>query len=137
MKRKIGVIGSGQVAQVLASGFARYGHSVMMGSRDVNKLNEWKAKSQADVRTGSVKETASFGKVIVLAVKGSAAEQVVKSIGTTLDNKIVLDTTNPIADMPPENGVLKFFTDLNESLMEKLQKTFQSHPPGSKWRIDF
>jgi predicted dinucleotide-binding enzyme len=35
--------------------------------------------------------------------------------------KTVLDTTNPIADAPPQNGVLRFFTDRNESLMEKLQ----------------
>ncbi len=33
-----------------------------------------------------------------------------------------MDTTNPLADAPPQNGVLRFFTDLNESLMERLQK---------------
>lgn len=122
MKYKIGVIGSGQVAQVLASGFARYGHDVMIGSRDVNKLNEWKKKSQAEVRTASFEETASFGEIIVLAVKGTVAEKVVAGIASALENKIILDSTNPIADSPPDNGVLKFFTDLNESLMEKLQK---------------
>lgn len=126
MKSKIGVIGSGQVAQVLAMGFDKYGYAVMMGSRNINKLNEWKSKAKTDVRVGSVEETAAYGDLIVLAVKGSAAEEVVKSIGTTLENKIVMDSTNPIADTPPENGVLKFFTDLNESLMEKLQKNVPS-----------
>jgi predicted dinucleotide-binding enzyme len=126
MKYKIGIIGSGQVAQVLASGFSKYGHTVMIGSRDVNKLNEWKSKAGADVRTGSVADTASFGEVIVLAVKGGAAEKVVQGASQALANKIVLDTTNPIADAPPENGVLKYFTDLNESLMEKLQKIVPS-----------
>jgi len=38
----------------------------------------------------------------------------------------VLDTTNPIADAPPENAVLKFFTTLESSLMEKLQKAVPS-----------
>jgi hypothetical protein len=33
-----------------------------------------------------------------------------------------MDATNPIAGKPPENGVIRFFTDLSESLMEKLQK---------------
>lgn len=126
MKSKIGVIGSGQVAQVLAMGFEKHGYTVMMGSRNIKKINEWKSKAKTDVRLGSVEETAAFGDVIVLAVKGSAAEEVVKSIASTLDNKIVLDATNPIADTPPENGVLKFFTDLNESLMEKLQKNVPS-----------
>ena len=35
-----------------------------------------------------------------------------------------MDATNPIADAPPENGVLKFYTDLDQSLMERLQKAF-------------
>jgi predicted dinucleotide-binding enzyme len=122
MQYKIGVIGSGQVAQVLATGFKKYGHTVMIGSRDVSKLNDWKKKSGSDIQTGSFEETARFGELIVLAVKGSVAEKVISGIASTLDGKIVMDTTNPIADAPPENGALKFFTDLNESLMERLQK---------------
>jgi predicted dinucleotide-binding enzyme len=34
----------------------------------------------------------------------------------------VLDTTNPIAEVPPHQGVLKFFTTLDDSLLERLQK---------------
>jgi predicted dinucleotide-binding enzyme len=34
----------------------------------------------------------------------------------------VIDATNPIADEPPQNGVLRFFTSLNDSLMERLQR---------------
>jgi predicted dinucleotide-binding enzyme len=122
MKYKIGIVGSGQVARVLAGGFAANGHSVMIGSRDVKKLDEWISKSGAVVRTGAVAETASFGDVIVLAVKGTVAEKVVDGIAAALTGKIVMDTTNPIADSPPDNGVLKYFTDLNESLMERLQR---------------
>ncbi|MFX8817190.1 hypothetical protein ABTM85_20315, partial [Acinetobacter baumannii] len=36
-------------------------------------------------------------------------------------NKVVIDATNPIAKEPPVNGVLKFFTDYNSSLLEKIQ----------------
>jgi predicted dinucleotide-binding enzyme len=32
-----------------------------------------------------------------------------------------MDATNPIADAPPVNGVLRFFTGPNESLLETLQ----------------
>jgi hypothetical protein len=39
-----------------------------------------------------------------------------------LSGKTVIDATNPIADTPPQNGVLKYFTSLDESLMERLQK---------------
>jgi len=41
-----------------------------------------------------------------------------------LDGKTIIDATNPIADVPPENGVLKFFTTLDKSLMEELQSMF-------------
>jgi predicted dinucleotide-binding enzyme len=41
----------------------------------------------------------------------------------------VIDATNPIADAPPVNGVLKFFTTLDESLMERLQKLV----PGARF----
>jgi predicted dinucleotide-binding enzyme len=60
--------------------------------------------------------------VIVLAVKGSGAEQAVALCGEGLNGKVVLDTTNPIAESPPVNGVLQFTTTLAESLMERLQK---------------
>jgi hypothetical protein len=33
-----------------------------------------------------------------------------------------MDATNPIADLPPQHGVLRFFTNLDESLMERLQR---------------
>ncbi len=41
-----------------------------------------------------------------------------------LRNKTIIDTTNPIADAPPEKGVIRYFTETNESLMERLQKQF-------------
>ena len=37
---------------------------------------------------------------------------------------MVIDTTNPIADAPPVDGVLQYFTGPNESLMERLQREF-------------
>ena len=118
---KIGVLGSGQVAKVLASGFLKHGHEVIIGSRDPKKLDEWKSKSVKGL-TGTFEETAAFGDVIVLAVKGTAAEEITKSLSDALSGKIVMDATNPIAEVPPVNGVLQFFTSLNDSLMERLQR---------------
>jgi predicted dinucleotide-binding enzyme len=75
-----------------------------------------------EVETGSFEDAARFGKIVVLAVKGTVAAEVVSRLAVPLEGKIVLDTTNPIADLPPEGGVLRFFTSLDESLMERLQK---------------
>jgi len=118
---KVAVLGSGQVGQVLADGFLKHGHQVMRGSRDVAKLAEWKAGAGANAHTGTFEEAAAWGDAVVLAVKGVPAESIVGSIASSLKGKTVLDATNPIAEAPPQNGVLKFFTDLNQSLMEKLQ----------------
>lgn len=121
---QIGVLGSGDVAQVLASGFLKHGHAVTVGTRDSAKLSGW-AKSNPGGRVGSFAEAARFGEVLVLAVKGSAAAEVLRLAGAdALAGKPVIDATNPIADAAPVNGVLKFFTDLNESLMERLQRDF-------------
>src|SRR6185295_7006109 len=64
--------------------------------------------------------------MLVLAVKGTAASEVLRAAGVTnLAGKTVIDVTNPIADAPPVNGVLRFFTSLEESLLERLQREFK------------
>jgi predicted dinucleotide-binding enzyme len=121
---KIGILGSGDVAKTLATGFLKHGHQVMMGTRDASKLAGWKAANPKGT-TGSFVDAASFGEVVVLAVKGSAAVDALHLAGEeNLTGKVVLDTCNPIADAPPEGGVLKYFTTLEDSLMERLQKSF-------------
>lgn len=120
--KKVGVLGSGQVGQVLADGFLKHGYEVMRGSRDPSKLATWKGGAGAKASVGTFAESARFGDVVVLAVKGSAAEEAVGLCGDGLQDKIVLDATNPLADAPPVNGVLVFMTGPNESLMERLQK---------------
>jgi len=119
---KIGVLGSGVVGQVLADGLIRHGHQVMRGSRDPAKLAAWRAHHGALGLAGTFAEAARFGYLVILAVKGAAAVEVVGACDPELDGKAVLDTTNPIADAPPQDGVLRFFTGPNESLLERLQQ---------------
>ena len=121
---KIGILGSGNVAQTLGAGFMKHGHEVMLGTRDASKLAEWAAKN-AGAKIGSFSETATFGEAVLLAVKGTVASDALRAAGAdSLAGKLVMDATNPIADLPPENGVLRFFTNLDESLMERLQREF-------------
>jgi len=118
---KVGILGSGDVAKALAGGFLKHGHQVMLGTRDTAKLKDFVA-AQKGLQTGSFAEAAKFGEVVVLAVKGTVALQALEAAGAAnLANKPVIDATNPIAEAPPVNGVLKFFTNLDQSLMERLQ----------------
>jgi 8-hydroxy-5-deazaflavin:NADPH oxidoreductase len=123
---KVGIIGSGDVARMLGGGFLKMGHDVMLGTRAPAKLAEW-VKKNPKSRVGSFADAAKFAELAVLAVKGAAAEDALRAAGAAhLAGKPVIDTTNPIADAPPENGVLKFFTNLDDSLMERLQREFEN-----------
>ncbi len=117
---KIGVIGSAIVGQTLAQGFKQHGHDVRIGSRTPAKLAEFSAKS--GVAAATFADVAAWADVLVLAVHGAAAEEAVRVAGEqNLRGKIVIDTTNPISDAPPVDGVLQYFTGPNESLLERLQ----------------
>jgi len=122
---KVGILGSGEVAQVLGAGFLKHGHAVMLGSRTPAKLADW-TKKHPQATTGTFADAAQFGELLVLAVKGTAADEALQLAGKQkIAGKVVIDATNPIAPAPPVNGVLKYFTTLDDSLMERLQR---SHP---------
>jgi len=122
MSTRVAVLGSGTVGQVLADGFLQHGDEVMRASRDPAKLADWVAAAGPRAATGTFAEACRFAEVVVLAVKGAAAEAAVELCGAAaLEGKTVIDATNPIADAPPEAGVIRFFTGPNESLMERLQ----------------
>jgi predicted dinucleotide-binding enzyme len=121
---KIGVLGSGEVAKVLATGLLKHGHKVKLGSRSPEKLSDW-AKENPKGTTGTFADAAKFGQMVVLAVNGKVTSQALRLAGEeNLAGKPVMDATNPIGDAPPVNGVLSFFTDFKQSLMEKLQREF-------------
>lgn len=123
MSNKVGVIGSGTVGQVLADGFLKHGYTVMRGTREPPKLEGWRQAAGAGASVGDFAGAARFGDLVVLAVKGFAAEAAVKLCGPDLlSGKTVIDATNPIAEAPPVKGVLPFFTSLDDSLMERLQR---------------
>jgi predicted dinucleotide-binding enzyme len=120
---KVGIIGSAVVGQTLASGFKAHGYDVRIGSRTPAKLAEFSASS--GIPAATFEEIARWADAIVLAVHGAAAEEALRQAGAAnLAGKIVIDTTNPISEQPPVDGVLQFFTGPNASLLERLQAAF-------------
>lgn len=122
--QQVGILGSGDVAKVLAKGFKAHGYAVKIGSRTADKVAGFAA--DAGIAAGTFDEVAAWADTIVLAVKGTAAMATVQGLAAALAGKTVIDATNPIADAPPEDGVLRFFTGPNESLMEQLQAAVPS-----------
>lgn len=124
--KNIGIIGSGVVGTTLAEGFLEHGYQVTVGTRNVSKLEEWKS-GKVNLFTGNFADAAEFGDLVVLAVKGSHARDALILAGEkNLEGKTIIDASNPIADSGPEQGVLKFFTSLERSLMEMLQEQFST-----------
>lgn len=120
---KIGIIGSGVVGQVLAKAFKTEGHNVVLGTRHTSKEEVVKFNKESGIAIATFENTAKHGEIIVLATKGTAAEEAINLAGiSNFTGKPVIDATNPIADAAPTNGVLHFFTTLEESLMERIQK---------------
>ncbi|MCE9572734.1 MAG: NAD(P)-binding domain-containing protein [Deltaproteobacteria bacterium] len=121
--KHIAILGSGAVGDTLANGFLKHGYTVTRGTREPAKLAGWHAGAGARAHVGTFADAAAAGEIIVLAVKGSAALEALAAAGHgNLAGKTILDATNPIADAPPDHGVLRFFTNLDDSLMERLQR---------------
>ena len=124
---KIGILGRGDVARVLATAWAAQGHEVMVGSRNATLPT---TLATAAVKTGSYGDAAAFGDVVVLAVFGQAARDVLLSVEPHVRGKTVLDTTNPIKtpsrEKAPRDGVFEYFTPPDTSLMEILQAAVPS-----------
>jgi predicted dinucleotide-binding enzyme len=120
---RIGILGSGTVGQTLAKGLKQHGYDVRIASRTPAKLAEF--SKTTGIATGTPGDVAAWAEGVVLAVLGRAAEEALREAGAaSLAGKIVIDTTNPIAEGAPEDGVLRYFTSPNSSLMEQLQAAF-------------
>ena len=96
---------------------------MVRGSRDPAKLAAWKAGAKGEASVGSFEDAAGVRRDRRARGqgqrRGGGGRQ---SITPHIAGKLVLDTTNPIAEAPPKNGVLQYFTAQNDSLMEQLQK---------------
>lgn len=101
----VGILGSGDVAKALGRGFTRHGWDVKLGTRSPEKLQEWLDGIEGSASVGSFGEAAEFGDIVILAVLGEAAADVLDLAGTEhFGDKLLLDTTNPLdysSGMPP------------------------------------
>jgi predicted dinucleotide-binding enzyme len=125
--KNVGVIGSAVVGQTLAQGLKAHGYGVRIGSRTPSKIADFSAS--AGIEAGTFEAVAAWADSLILAVHGSAAESALRLAGEkNVNGKVVIDTTNPIADAAPVDGVIQFFTGPNSSLLEQLQTAF----PGAR-----
>ncbi len=94
---EIAIIGAGDVGGTLGRLWAKKGHQIMFGVRNLQSHNVFNLIRSVDsgVKVGTIGEAASFADVIVLAIPWKAVEETIKSAGD-LSGKILIDPTNPI-----------------------------------------
>lgn len=116
----IGILGSGTAARTLGRGFLRLGHSVMLGSREPDKLTDWLDDAGPFGHVGSLTEAARFGEIVVLSVLGRAAQDVVRLAGVdNLDGKVLIDASDPLDFSSGRPGL---FVGTTDSLGERIQR---------------
>jgi 8-hydroxy-5-deazaflavin:NADPH oxidoreductase len=106
-RTRVGVIGSGQVGRALAAGFASRGHEVTIGTRapeENDDLQAWAARHDG-VAIGTFAAAAESGEIVVLATRGTAVEEAIRTAGLQhFAGKVVIDATNPLAPDPATGG---------------------------------
>jgi predicted dinucleotide-binding enzyme len=107
---RIGILGSGVVGRSLARGFARHGHEVRIGTRKA---------AVEDLAVGAPEDVAREADLVVLAVQGDAAVDMVESLAAELDGKVLVDTTNPL---DAASGIPLLFVGHTDSLGEQVQR---------------
>lgn len=119
---RMGVLGSGMVAQAISARLAELGYEVMIGTRDAEKLKGWQSSNQR-VIIGSFAETAAHGETVFNATNGAASLQALTMAGAeNLSGKILVDVSNPLDfsnGFPPSLTVFGI-----DSLAEQIQRAF-------------
>ncbi len=113
-KTKVGVFGTGNVGQVLATGMLGLGHEVMLAGREANneKALAWAQKSGERASVGTFADAAAFGEIIIIATKWEGTENALKLAGAErLRGKLVIDATNPLAMGPAGPSLALGHTD--------------------------
>jgi NADPH-dependent F420 reductase len=94
---KIAIIGTGNVGSALAKGWARGGHSVVLGTRDASQEKVKTLVQALGVQAALPADAAINADVVVLAVPWNATEASIRGLGS-LAGKVVIDTSNPIGE---------------------------------------
>ncbi|MEW2356168.1 NAD(P)-binding domain-containing protein [Spirillospora sp. NPDC029432] len=96
---RIGVLGAGNMAGALGEQWARAGHEVLVGARDPGRAAALAERIGHGARSGTFREAAEFGEVVLLAVWYEGVADVLDAAGP-LEGRVLVDCTN--ATGPPD-----------------------------------
>ena len=91
----IGIIGTGNMGGTIGKGWAAAGHKVLFGSRAPKKGAELAKSAGPNAKSGSYREAAEFGEVVLLATPWHSTPEAIKAAGS-FSGKILIDCSNPL-----------------------------------------
>ena len=100
----IGIIGAGNVGTGIGKRLAVHGHAIRVGfARSQATLDKAAAAIGGGTRTGSARDAAAHGEVVILATPWAATLGAVAEAADALVGKILWDCTNPL--LPDMSGL--------------------------------
>jgi 8-hydroxy-5-deazaflavin:NADPH oxidoreductase len=93
-RRKIGIIGAGNMGRAFATRLAAAGHKINITATDPAHAEEAAAKAGANARAVRPAEIARDTDLLILAVPYAAAADALRGAGDVM-GKTIMDITNP------------------------------------------
>ncbi|GAA4822758.1 NADPH-dependent F420 reductase [Streptomyces ziwulingensis] len=144
---RIGVLGTGNMADALATHWVRAGHEVIIGGRDAAAAERLAARIGGGARSAGLRVAAESGREVVLAaLPFGAGAGVVRDLRAALAGKALLDCSNPVgpgfrllteggpsaaqrlAAAAPEAHVVKAFNLCHEDVWRMRPPVFDGRP---------
>ncbi|WP_418959825.1 NADPH-dependent F420 reductase [Streptomyces tritici] len=94
---RIGVLGTGNMADALATHWVRAGHEVTVGGRDIDRAERLAARIGGGAKPAGLRAAAEAGEDVVLAALPYAAgADVARELRAALAGKALIDCSNPL-----------------------------------------
>ncbi len=97
---KVAIIGSGNVGKALAKAGVRAGHSVTLTASTPESAAE-AARVTGAQSARSTAEAVKDAELVILALPSSKLDDAIRQLGSALDGKAVIDTTNRVNRQDP------------------------------------
>ncbi|MFD5554522.1 NADPH-dependent F420 reductase [Streptomyces sp. NPDC127068] len=143
---RIGVLGTGNMADALATHWVRAGHEVAVGGRDAGRAQRLAQRIGPAAHPAGLAAAAGFGEVVLVALPFGAGAEVVRELHGVLAGRVLLDCSNPVgpgfrlltgqgpsaaeqlAAAAPEARVVKAFNLCHEDVWRMRPPVFDGRP---------
>ncbi|MEV5613510.1 NAD(P)-binding domain-containing protein [Streptomyces sp. NPDC052225] len=143
---RIGVLGTGNMADALATHWVRAGNEVVVGGRDTGKAEALAKRLGGGAKAAALREAAEFGQVVLAALPFGVGAALARELREALAGKALIDCSNPVgpgfrlltqngpsaaqqlAAAAPESHVIKAFNLCHEDVWRMTPPVFDGRP---------